>query len=159
MKLNAQTDFSLRLLIYLAAKDGGPATIQEISTRLGLSQSHMMRVAAKLAAKGFIDSSRGRQGGISLSKSAADITVEGVVRAMEPDFALVQCFDTTRGRCSIEPACLLQGVLSTALSAFFNELRQVNLAQLTQPNRSQLLQVLQLDPGEFRESIGASKWQ
>ncbi len=165
MKLNAQTDFSLRLLMYLAAKEGGTATIQEVSSRLGLSQSHMMRVAAKLTAKGFVASTRGRLGGISLAKEPIDITVEDVLLAMEPDFALVACFGSAKDSCTIEPGCLLKAALSSAMEAFFSELRSVSLQQLTQPNRIHLSKIFRLDavsestrPGgmNLRSTIGRS---
>lgn len=152
MRLNAQTDFSLRMLIYLATKGEGGATIQEISTRMKLSQTHMMRVAAKLAANGLVTSTRGRLGGLSLGRHAGEITVLDVVLAMEPDFALVECFDKSRGGCSIESACLLKGVLSSALEAFFAELRGVTLLQITQPARVQLIQVLGLGESEDRRA-------
>lgn len=153
MRLNAQTDFSLRFFMYLATKESGSATIQEMASRMGLSQSHMMRVTAKLAASGLVVSSRGRSGGISLGKEATDITVEDIVRAIEPDFALVQCFDPSKEACPIEPACLLKGVLASAVGAFFAELRSVSLAQLVQPNKVQLTQIFRLDsPGA--EKVG-----
>src|SRR5579862_2331702 len=158
MRLNGQTDFSLRLLIYLATKNGGPATIQEVSSRMGLSQTHMMRVAAKLVANGLLLSSRGRQGGISLGRDASEITVEEVVRKMEPDFALVQCMEPLGGECLIEPACLLKGVLSSALAAFFSELKGVTIAQLIQPKRAHLSQILRLDipPDRFNPAATLS---
>lgn len=152
MRLNAQTDYSLRMLIYLATKGEGGATIQEISTRMGLSQTHMMRVAAKLAANGLVTSTRGRQGGISLGRVADEITVLDVVLAMEPDFALVQCFDKSKDACSIEPACLLKGVLSSALEAFFAELRGVTLLQITQSARVQLIQLMGLGEADGRRA-------
>ena len=154
MKLNVQTDYSLRLLMFLATKEGGTATIQEASSRMGLSQTHMMRVAAKLVAKGFLASSRGRLGGISLAKDASAITVEHVIRAVEPDFALVECFAKSKNFCSIEPACLLKGVLSSALEAFFSELRTVNLAQLTQRNHAELTAIFRLDDPSWQPIAG-----
>jgi Rrf2 family nitric oxide-sensitive transcriptional repressor len=141
MRLNSQTDFSLRLLMYLAAKPGGTATIQEASRRMGLSQTHMMRVAAKLASTGFLTSNRGRSGGICLSRDAASITVEEVVRAVEPGFSLVECFEPS-GTCVFQPGCLLKGVLHSAMEAFFAELRTVTLNQLVSPNDERLHRVL-----------------
>ena len=145
MRLNVQTDLSLRLLMFLASREGGPVTIQESSSRLRASQTHLMRVAAKLAAKGLLRTSRGRLGGISLARDASAITVEQVVRAMEPDFALVECFGAHGNGCPIEPGCLLKGALYAALQAFFAELRAVSLAQLTEPNREELLTIFRLD--------------
>lgn len=145
MRLNAQTDFSLRMMMYLASKRGASATIQEISTHLGLSQAHLMRVAAKLSSAGLVSSTRGRLGGLALARDPHLITVEEVVKSIEPDFHLVQCFDELHKSCSIEPACLLKGTLSSALKAFFAELRAVSLASLTDPNHSRLSEIFRLD--------------
>lgn len=142
MRLNAQTDFSLRILMYLAVKDGELATIKEIASRLELSHAHLMRIVAKLAALGFVHAARGRSGGLTLARDPDFISVEEVVSAIEPDFALVQC---SRGQstrpCSIEPACVLKGVLSSASKAFLAELRAVSLGDLTRPNRAQLTEM------------------
>ena len=144
MRLNAQTDFSLRILMYLASKEQGLATIQEVSSRMGLSQAHMMRVAAKLTSCGFVKSQRGRVGGLRLAKDAKDITVEDVIRAIEPDFSLVQCFGPSDVPCTIEPGCLLKHALSNALEAFFTELRAVTLGELTSQNHNHLIQLFQM---------------
>ena len=146
MRLNAQTDFSLRIMMYLSAKCGESATIQEVSTKLGLSQAHMMRIVAKLASKGLVNAMRGRLGGLTLGRDASLITVEDVVAAIEPDFALVLCFKVPETQsCSIEPACLLKGLLSSALRAFLAELRAVSLAELTQPNQVNLAEIFRLN--------------
>lgn len=146
MRLNAQTDFSLRIMMYLSAKDGESATIREVSTKLALSQAHLMRIVAKLASKGLINAARGRSGGLTLGRDASLITVEDVVAAIEPDFALVHCFQTSQPQtCSIEPACLLKGALTSALRAFLAELRAVSLADLTRPNRVNLAEVFRLN--------------
>lgn len=156
MRLNAQTDYSLRILMYLAAKRGEAATIQEVSTKLGLSQTHMMRIAAKLAGSGLVLATRGRAGGLTLGMDARRITVEDVVRAIEPDFALVECLGHSERTCSIEPACRLKGVLAGALAAFFAELRAVTLADLTHSNRARLADIFWLAaPSKDAPSQGA----
>lgn len=157
MRLNAQTDYSLRILMYLAAKRGEAATIQEVATKLGLSQTHLMRIAAKLAGRGLVLSTRGRSGGLVLGMDARRISVEDVVRAIEPDFALVECLGLSDRRCSIEPACRLKGVLGAALKAFFAELGAVSLADLTQGNHAQLVDIFWLAaPSRQGPSQGAN---
>ena len=160
MRLNAQTDFSLRILMYLAAKQGEAATIQEVTNKLGLSQAHLMRIAAKLSATGLVTAARGRSGGLKLARSADEITVEDVVKAIEPDFALVQCFNRTDGvGCTIEPACLLKGVLYSALNAFFAELRSANLAELTESNRVDLAEIFRLTDSRLESRTGPQIYQ
>ncbi|HVT12471.1 MAG TPA: Rrf2 family transcriptional regulator [Fimbriimonadaceae bacterium] len=146
MRLNAQTDFSLRIMMFLAAKPGRSATIPEISAKLDLSKDYTMRIVAKLVAKGLVASTRGRAGGVALALEPSSITVADVVTAIEPDFALVDCFDAQRRKgCSVEPACLLKGVLSSALGAFMSELRAFSLADLTQPNQIRLAEIFRLN--------------
>ncbi len=146
MRLNAQTDYSLRIMMYLTANGSGSATIPEVAAKLQLSKDHTMRIAAKLVAKGLVASTRGRSGGLALGREANAITVEEIVRAIEPDFALVHCFQTPpKQNCSIEPACLLKGVLSSALRAFFAELRAVSLADLTESNQVSLAEIFRLN--------------
>lgn len=141
--------------MFLAAKAGTSATIPEVAAKLGLSRNHTMRIAAKLAATGLIASTRGRSGGLALGKEAHSITVEEIVRAIEPDFALVPCLqEPSKQNCSIEPACLLKGALSAALSAFFAELRAATLADLTASNQVSLAVIFRLNdpahPIKFR---------
>lgn len=156
MRLNAQTDYSLRILMYLAAKGGEIATIQEVATRLYLSQSHLMRIVAKLAASGLVETTRGRSGGLTLAKDASRTSIEEVVKAIEPDFALVECFAAEGGDCSVEPACRLKGALGKALASFFDELRGVTLADLTQPNRAHLADIFWLTPRLGDQPLGGA---
>ncbi len=161
MRLNAQTDYALRIMMFLAAKQGQPATIQEVATKLQLSQTHMMRIAAKLAACGLVTATRGRMGGLTLGREASLITVEDVVTSIEPDFALVQCFQNDGSNaCSIESACQLKGVLASALRAFLGELRAVTLAELTQSNQIHLAEIFRLSdpnyPTKSRPNSGVS---
>jgi len=139
--------------MYLATKEGGVATIQEVSSRLSLSQTHLMHVAAKLVSHGFLCSNRGRIGGISLAQNASDITVEDVIKAMEPDFALVQCFDPSKTVCSIEPGCTLKDVLSLAMEAFFSELRKATIAQITRPNHAELVHLFRLNDPAWKSTM------
>ncbi len=153
MRLNAQTDYSLRLMMFLASTGGRAATIREISSKLGLSQTHMMRIAARLASKGLVNAARGRSGGLALGRAASLISVDDIVDAIEPDFALVHCLQTPQKHsCTIEQACALKGVLSSAVRAFRAELRSVSLADVTQADQLKLVTLFQLDdPGPLRE--------
>lgn len=155
MRLNGQTDYSLRIMMLLAAKRGESVTIQEISTRLGLSQAHLMRICAKLASSGFVTSTRGRTGGLTLGRPPGQISLTDLVRAIEPDFALVQCFDESKAGCSIERTCRLKGVLASALEAFFAELGKASLADLTEANHRDLVKVFHF--GESSEADGFSR--
>ncbi|PRG21162.1 Rrf2 family transcriptional regulator [Burkholderia multivorans] len=135
MRLTDYTDYSLRVMLYLAVRGEGLATIQEISNAYGISKNHLMKVVQRLGELGWVDTVRGRNGGLRLFPASLKLTVGEVVRATETDFALVGCFapgDDTRG-CVIEPQCRLKGVLAAARDAFFAELERHTLAELAEP--------------------------
>ena len=134
MRLNLQSDYALRMLMHLAASDGGRVTIQQVAERYGISQTHLMKVAHILGREGFIQTARGRSGGLRLARPAAGIVIGDVVRRMEGDFALVDCFPGGARTCLITPACRLRGVLGEALGAFLAVLDRYTLADLTADN-------------------------
>ena len=129
MRLTYLTDYSLRVLRYVSAVPQRLVTIQEIAQGYGISENHLMKVVHGLAQHGFIETVRGRGGGLRLARPASDITVGAVVRAVEDDFALVECFRTDN-TCRITPVCRLRGALQDALSAYFEVLDNRTLAEL-----------------------------
>lgn len=137
MKLTQHSDLGLRLLMYLALQKGELATIQEMSDRFGVSKNHMVKISHQLTKSGLIESIRGRTGGVRLARAPEDIKVGDAVRATEDNFDLVECFDATKNHCVLSGACVLGGVLDQALTAFFEVLAKVSLADLTK-NRKEL---------------------
>jgi Rrf2 family transcriptional regulator, nitric oxide-sensitive transcriptional repressor len=129
MRLNLHTDYALRLLMYLA-QHGGQASVDEVAGAFAVSRHHLMKVAQRLTALGYLDARRGRGGGISLRRSAAEINVGAVVRALEPTDTFVECFDRTTNTCAIAGACGLQGALNLALGDFLARLDRYSLAEL-----------------------------
>ena len=129
MRLTHLSDYSLRVLMYAGAVPRRLVTIQEIAKAYGISENHLMKVVHGLARQGYIDTVRGRGGGIRLARPAAEITVGSVIRAMEDDFALVECF-RTGNTCRITPVCRLRGALQQALDAYFEVLDNWTLAEL-----------------------------
>lgn len=137
------TDFSLRVLIYLGTKEQDKlTTIQEISDAYNISKNHLMKVTFELGKAGFIQTVRGRGGGIRLAELPENINVGTVVRKMEDDFHLVECFDRENNRCPIAPVCGLRGVLGKALHAYFTVLDEYTLEDLLF-NREGLREILQ----------------
>ncbi|RQQ13774.1 Rrf2 family transcriptional regulator [Burkholderia stagnalis] len=135
MRLTDYTDYSLRVMLYLAVRGEGLATIQEISDAYGISKNHLMKVVQRLGELGWVDTVRGRNGGLRLFPESTRLTVGQVVRETENDFALVGCFaggEAPRA-CVIEPQCRLKGVLAAARDAFFTELDRHTLGELAQP--------------------------
>lgn len=134
MRLTVYTDYSLRVLIYLALKEDRLATISEIATSYRISRTHLMKVAHQLGVKGYVGTVRGRQGGLRLARGPKTVTVGEIVRAMEPDLALVPCFEPVCADCAILPACVLKRALHEARAVFFDVLDGYTLADLVRPH-------------------------
>jgi Rrf2 family nitric oxide-sensitive transcriptional repressor len=130
MRLTAYTDFSLRVLMYLALHPDPKPTIAEIARAYAVSKNHLMKVVFELGRDGFIATVRGKNGGLRLGRPAAEIGLGEVVRRTEPDMALVPCFTPVRAACVITPACRLRGVMEEARSAFLDVLDGYTLADL-----------------------------
>ncbi len=141
MRLSLQSDYSLRLLMHLAAHPDRLVTIAEVADRFRISQNHLMKVAFLLGREGLIQTVRGRAGGLRLATKPDSIGVGDVVRRMESDIHLVECFSAEPGRCLISGACRLKGVLHEALEAFLGVLDRYTLADLVKsPKLRALLQ-------------------
>lgn len=130
MQLTAYTDYSLRVLIFLAVHAADLATIDEIAEAYGISRSHLTKVVHQLGVAGYVETVRGRGGGLRLAREPERIRVGEVVRQTEGNMVLVECFDPDASRCRIEPACGLRGVVQEALEAFLRTLDGYTLADL-----------------------------
>lgn len=129
MRLSVQTDFALRTLMFLAANDGHHS-IAAISGGYGISKNHLMKVAQRLVAEGFVKSVLGRGGGLMLARPAAQINVGSVVRVMEDLGTFVECFDPATNRCVATPVCGLRHALFGSVEAFMAHLDGFTVAQL-----------------------------
>ena len=127
MKLTLFTDYSMRVLLYLAARPDRLCSIAEVAQAYRISQNHLMKVVNDLARSGYIDSLRGRGGGIRLGKPPEEINIGALIRHTEEGFDLVDC-----PSCVIAPACGMNGVLKEAVSAFLAVLDKYSLADLMQ---------------------------
>ena len=140
MKLTRFTDYSLRVLIYLGLKDDNRVTIREISDAYGISRNHLMKVVSLLTRMGYLDARRGPGGGIALARPPCEISLADVIRDMEDDLNLVECF-CDGGTCVIKPMCKLKSALNQALVAYLDTLERYTLLDLLKP-RNQLIEVL-----------------
>lgn len=141
MRLTVYSDYALRMLMYLAVKDDGLATIAEVAEAYGISRTHLMKVAHELGVAGFLETVRGRGGGLRLARPREAITIGEVVRHTEPDMALVPCFAPVDDDCAIERCCVLRKALQKAGDAFLDVLDGYTLADLARP-RSALRSLL-----------------
>lgn len=131
MRLNRASDFALRILILLEKSDEA-LSVESIADQLMLPKSHVMKIVARLAAAGIISTQRGRSGGVRLEQSAEDIRIGAVVREIENDFAVVDCFLQGSARCVFEPRCALIPAMREASEAFIEVLDRYRLSDIVQ---------------------------
>lgn len=140
MRLKTFTDYSLRLLIFLAARSRRRATISEVAGAFGISESHLMKVSHVLGRAGVLANVRGKDGGLELAMAPEEINLGRIVRITEGVPRLAECFDPA-GACRISRACILSGVLADAAQAFYAVLDRYTLEDITR-NRNVLSRLL-----------------
>jgi Rrf2 family transcriptional regulator, nitric oxide-sensitive transcriptional repressor len=144
MHLTLWTDYALRTLIYVGAKGDSLSTIAGIAGSFHVSKSHLMKVVNKLGQQGYIETVRGKGGGIRLGRPPEDIRVGEIIRATEEDLAVMGCL-TESGFCRIEGCCILRQALDEATRSFLRTLDTYTLADLLAP-RAKLRRSLGLAP-------------
>jgi Rrf2 family transcriptional regulator, nitric oxide-sensitive transcriptional repressor len=135
MRLTLHTDYALRVLIQVALNNGKLTTINDIAESFGISKHHLMKVVNDLSQKGYLDTIRGRNGGIRLKRKPRDINVGQVVRDTEDRLDVIECLSQT-GYCRIERACVLRTALRDATEAFLAVLDAHTLADLVKPQKA-----------------------
>lgn len=144
MRLTSFTDFGLRALILLAERpEGDVLSSGAIASMLDVSAHHMAKVMQALAAAGFVRNTRGKQGGASLALPATAIRIGDVVRALEADQPLVECFRADGGACALAPSCRLRRMLKSAEAAFVEALDAFSLADCLGADVRRLIATLQ----------------
>jgi Rrf2 family nitric oxide-sensitive transcriptional repressor len=132
MRLTLYADYALRLLMLLGLEPDRLVTIEEVADRFSISKNHLMKVAYQLGQAEYLETVRGRNGGLRLGKAPDQIVVGEVVRKMEPDFAVVEC-QNPAGYCKIAPCCTLRSAMKEAVEAFLEKLDQYTLENLLRP--------------------------
>jgi Rrf2 family nitric oxide-sensitive transcriptional repressor len=137
MRLTLHTDYALRMLIYAATRPDRACTVSDVAEAYGLSRNHLLKVAQTLREHDFIETVRGRSGGIRLKREPASIGIGALVRTIEEDLSLVECMQKRGGHCVISPCCELRNMFSEALAAWLAVLDKYTLADIVR-NRAQL---------------------
>jgi len=157
MRLTYQTDYALRLLMYLAAHPDETTRVADVAESYGISRNHLLKVTLRLGKLGYVSTSRGRAGGIALALPPEEINIGQVVRQMEDGLALVECMGSAGGSCILSPACRLKKVVREALDAFLSVFDSYTLADIS-GNRAELTQLLGLlrGPGSVETTVACS---
>jgi Rrf2 family nitric oxide-sensitive transcriptional repressor len=135
MRLTLHTDYALRVLIQVGLNDGALTKISDIATSFDISKNHLMKVVNDLGQMGYLDTVRGRNGGIRLMREPHDINIGQVVRDTEDELDVLGCLGQS-GYCPIERVCVLRGVVRDATDAFLAVLDRYTLADLIKPRQS-----------------------
>jgi Rrf2 family nitric oxide-sensitive transcriptional repressor len=128
MRLTVFTDYALRILMVLASREG-LVTIADVAKAFGISQAHLMKVTHALGKTGWVETVRGRNGGMRLAVDPRALKLDAVVRRLEPDLAAAECFGE-QYRCALGGACAVEQAVGRATEAFFRELGRYSLADL-----------------------------
>jgi Rrf2 family transcriptional regulator, nitric oxide-sensitive transcriptional repressor len=132
VNLKVQTDYALRVLLFLAHK-GEQASVEEIASAYQISKDHLFKVVQQLVRLGYVSSRSGRKGGVTLKKKPDTIRIDEVVSQFEGRNGVLACIDEP-GVCVLEPGCVLRNMLIRAEQAFYNTLGQLSLADIIRPN-------------------------
>ncbi|MCC6642574.1 MAG: Rrf2 family transcriptional regulator [Deltaproteobacteria bacterium] len=143
MQLTRYSEYSLRVLMYLALDPERLVTIDEIARSYDISKAHLMKVVHHLGLRGDVMTVRGRGGGLRLARPPEQIRIGQVVRSTEENLALAECFEASGSQCAIEAACGLRSVLHEALGAFLGVLDRHTLADLVGRRRKRLTRLLE----------------
>jgi Rrf2 family transcriptional regulator, nitric oxide-sensitive transcriptional repressor len=135
VRLTLHSDFSLRVLIHVGLRGDKLTTINDIAQSFGISKAHLMKVVNDLSQKGYLETVRGRNGGIRLMREPCHTNIGQVVRDTENQLGVIGCLER-RGYCPIERACVLRSALQDATQAFLAVLDAYTLADLIKPRRA-----------------------
>lgn len=130
MQLTVRSNHAMRLMMYCALNGQGLTPVSEIARACNMSEAHLAKIANRLAANGFVETVRGRGGGVRLAADPAALSVGAVVRTTEMGACLIECLDLENNTCPLIGACKFRGVVGRALEAFLAVLDEVTLADL-----------------------------
>ena len=142
MRVTKHTDYALRVLVFLAARPGERVSTQAVAEAYGISTNHLHKVVRALGELGHVRLFRGASGGVELARDPDEISVGAVVRALDDDASLVECFKSETDLCVISPACSLKGALRDAQEAFYRTLDPTTIGEIVAGRRAARLRSL-----------------
>ena len=129
MRLTTFSEYSMRVMMYLGLQHGQLATIAEIAQAYNISENHLTKVVHQLAQRGYVETVRGKGGGLRLARDPNTVNLGAMIRDSEGEPSLLPCVDS-QSDCCIQPACKLMVILREAQTALFNVLDKYTLADL-----------------------------
>lgn len=145
MQLTTHTDYALRTLIALGLCAPDKMTATEIGTAYGISVNHLLKIIQRLAELEYVETLRGKTGGVRLAKPPEEIVIGRLVREVENDLGVVACLRQGGEPCVIDGSCRLRGVLDLATQAFLTVLDSYTLTDILRP-KTKLVQLLAIRP-------------
>lgn len=145
MHLTLRSNHAMRLMMYCAVNDRAVAPVSEIARACNMSEAHLSKIAHALAAAGFVETVRGRRGGVRLARPATELNVGEIVRATELGQCLVECLDPETNTCPLIEVCRFRSIIGRALDAFLSVLDGYTLADLV-ADRGQIRAAMGLEP-------------
>ena len=130
MQLTIFTDYGLRALMFLAAHREKMCNVREVSEHYGVSYNHMVKVVHRLVQLGYVESTKGKGGGIRLAKGAEKNRLGDLVRMLEPNMDIVECFNRDTNTCRVTESCQLKHYLFAAKQAFLESLNRHTLGDV-----------------------------
>lgn len=138
LRITKHTDYALRVLLFLAVRPGERISTQSIADGYGISLDHLLKITRRLGELGYLHLYRGAGGGVELARDPDDISVGAVMRALDDQDSLIECFRPDTNTCVVAPSCGLKGALRVAQEAFYASLDDLTLAAVLKRRSSRL---------------------
>lgn len=132
MQLTRFTDYGLRTLMYVAARRENSTSVKEVADHYGISRNHLVKVVHRLSQLGYIETTKGKGGGIKIAKDATKLRLGDLIKQLEPNMNMVECFDANTNTCRITGSCQLKHYLFEATQNFINTMNKYTLADTVQ---------------------------
>ena len=132
MQITRFTDYGLRTLMYVAARSESIASVKEVSEQYGISRNHLVKVVHRLSQLGYIETTKGKGGGIKIAKGTEKLRLGELIKQLEPNMNMVECFDAKTNTCRITGSCQLKHYLFEATQSFINTMNKYTLADKVQ---------------------------